>query len=138
MDTSDGLIHTSDALMRLNGYRFVLDDAWEKTVHPRALEVCRSHKLPPWLPLAGVHGEFELCFTIDPGREAEFLEAAAAAGWAPLRVGEVAEGAGVGFKTAGGIVSVDSGFIRNVSATAGSDPRSYIRSLLGYARDLGL
>jgi thiamine monophosphate kinase len=124
--------------MRLNGCRFVLDDAREKTVHPLALEVCQAQKLPPWLALAGVHGEFELCFTLDPGREAEFLAAAAAAGWDPLRVGEVAEGEGMAFKTAGGIVPVDSGLIRNLSATAGADPREYIRSLLGYARDAGI
>jgi thiamine-monophosphate kinase len=138
MDTSDGVIHTVDTLMRLNHCRFVLNDSWEKSVHPIALEICRSQNLPPWLTLAGVHGEFELCFTLDPQREKEFLYEAAAAGWAPLLIGEVAEGEGVFFKTAERIIPLDSGFIRNLSATAGSDQQDYIRQLLGYAQKVGI
>jgi thiamine-monophosphate kinase len=138
MDTSDGVIHTVDTLMRLNHCRFVLNDSWEKTVHPVALEVCRSQNLPPWLTLAGVHGEFELCFTLDPQREKEFLEEAAAAGWAPLLIGEVADGEGVFFRMAERLVPLDSGYIRNLSAKAGSTQEDYIRQLLGYAQKVGV
>lgn len=138
MDTSDGVIHTVDTLMRLNNCRFVLHDTWAKTVHPVALEICRSQNLPPWLTLAGVHGEFELCFSLEPKREKEFLEEAAAAGWDPLLIGEVAEGKGVFFKTAEGIIPLDSGFIRNLSTTAGSDQQDYIRQLLDYAQKVGI
>ena len=134
MDTSDGVVHTVDTLMRLNQRRFVLNDSWGKTVHPVALEVCRSQKLPPWLTLAGVHGEFELCFTLNPQKEKEFVGEAAAAGWAPILIGEVADGTGVYFKTAGGLVPLDSGLIRNLAAAVGSDQQGYIRQLLGYAQ----
>lgn len=137
MDTSDGVIHTVDTLMRLNQCRFILNDTWEKTVHPVALEVCRSQGLPPWLTLAGVHGEFELCFTLDPQREKELLGQAAAAGWVPRLIGEVAEGDGVFIKTAEGILPLDSGYICNLSAQAGSDQKGYIRHLLEYARKVG-
>ncbi len=138
MDTSDGVIHTVDTLMRLNHCRFLLNDSWERAVHPVALEICRSQNLPPWLTLAGVHGEFELCFTLDPRRGEEFLEEAAAAGWAPLFIGEVADGEGVFFKSAERIIPLDSAFIRNLSARAGSDQQDYIRQLLGYAQRVGI
>jgi thiamine-monophosphate kinase len=138
MDTSDGVIHTADTLMRLNHRRFVLYDSWEKTMHPLALEICRSQNLPPWLTLAGVHGEFELCFALNPQKEKAFLDRAEAAGWTPLLIGEVGEGEGVFFKTAERFIPLDSTFIKNLSATAGSDHESYIRQLMGYARQVGL
>ena len=106
-------------------------------MHPLALEVCRSQGLPPWVTLAGVHGEFELCFTLDPQKEEEFCREAAAVGWTPLLIGEVAEGDGVVIRSAGHIIPLDSGFIRNLSAQAGSDQNRYIGQLLSYAREFG-
>jgi thiamine-monophosphate kinase len=138
MDTSDGVVHTLDTLMRLNHRRFVLDGRWEQTVHPYALEVCRSHGLPAWLSLAGVHGEFELCFSVEPRKEDAFLAEAAAAGWTPLPMGEIADGDGVCVRKADGIVALDSGFIRNLSAAAGSDQQGYIRRLVGFAQTAGI
>jgi thiamine monophosphate kinase len=141
MDTSDGLVHTLDTLMRVNGRRFILDGRWERSVHPFALDVCRSNGMPAWLPLAGIHGEFELCFAVDPRNEDAFLAAASAEGWKPIPIGEVAAGDGVWIKKGEKgeeSVPLDSGLIRNLSATVGSDPRNYVSRLLDLARSAGI
>ncbi len=130
MDTSDGVIHTLDTLMRLNRCQFVLYDHWSQILHPMVLEICEAQNIPRWITLAGVHGEFELCFTIDPKIEDAFLHEAEKIGWDPILLGEVREGWGVGIGTEQDIIPIDSGAIRNLSATAGSSYQEYIHHLL--------
>jgi len=134
MDTSDGVIHTADTLMRLNRCQFVLEDNWDQILHPIALEVCSAQNLPPWLTLAAVHGEFELCFTMSRDNEKSFLREAVKAGWTPILLGEIAEGEGVRIRSRGRLVPVDTASIRNFSEIAGSDPKSYINKLLEIAQ----
>jgi len=138
MDTSDGVIHTIDTLMRLNHRRFILDACWEKTVHPFALKVCRAQGFPAWLVLAAIHGEFELCFTVEPRKEEEFLRAAERTGWTPILIGEVNEGEGVFIRSGDKAVRVDSAAIRNLADEAGSDPAAYIKHLLEVAHAVDL
>jgi len=135
MDTSDGLLHTADTLTRLNHCQFVIQDRWEKILHPLALEVCRAQNLPPWLTLAAVHGEFELCFALRPDRERDFLEAASRAGWAPIAVGEIIDGEVVSIKKGEELVPLDTAMIRNIAEEAGSNPNAYIGRLLEIARE---
>jgi thiamine-monophosphate kinase len=137
MDTSDGLIHTVDTLMRLNRCRFVIQDDWASILHPLAQEICRAQNLPPWLTLAAVHGEFELCFTVRPDREQDFLGEVRGAGWAPVAVGEVAEGEGVSIKKGERQVPLDTALIRNIAEEAGSDPKTYIARLFEIAKETG-
>ncbi len=136
MDTSDGVIHTLDTLMRLNPYQFVLDSDWGRILHPVALEVCRMKSLPPWLTLASVHGEFELCFSVAGDEERNFLQNAAATGWMPILIGEVVYGKGVSVKTEKGLVPVDTASIRNISDIAGSDPQAYIAKLINIGAEV--
>ena len=89
MDTSDGVIHTMDTLMRINQSRFVVYDEWERILHPIAFQMLISKDLPPWLALAGVHGEFELCFAVSPQAENAFLVEAGRIGWSPVLIGEI-------------------------------------------------
>jgi thiamine-monophosphate kinase len=138
MDTSDGVIHTVDTLMRLNRSQFVLNSDWDKILHPVASRICRAKNIPHWLALAGVHGEFELCFTVSPNHEKAFLQEAEKSGWSPLLIGEVIDGEGVSIKTQKGLISVDTGSIRNLSEIAGSDPMSYINGLLEIGQKLGV
>jgi thiamine-monophosphate kinase len=138
MDTSDGVVHTVDTLMRLNHCQIVLDADWEKTIHPFALQVCRSQNFPPWLVLAAVHGEFELCFTVGPQKEDEFLLAAKNAGWAPVLIGVVDEGEGVSIRTKDKKIPVDTAAVRNLSEEAGSNPMAYIKHLMDIAHQVGL
>jgi thiamine-monophosphate kinase len=136
MDTSDGVIHTVDSLARLNHCGIVLENEWERILHPAALQICKSTSLPPWLALAGTHGEFELCFAIKANDEPNFLQSATESGWNPIRIGEVCGGSGVSLKSRNGVTKLDTQFIRNVAAEAGRDHQTYIRELVSYANRL--
>jgi thiamine-monophosphate kinase len=138
MDTSDGVIHTLDTLMRLNGCQFVLDDDWERVLHPTALRVCKSQNLPPWLILAGIHGEFELCFTIGADKEKSFLKEASGIGWTPILIGETGTGRGISIRNGKRLIPVDSTSIRNLSEIAGPNPGLYIEKLLEIAHQTGI
>lgn len=138
MDTSDGVIHTLDTLMRLNRCGFVISSDWDRILHPIAQQVCRDQTIPPWLVLAAVHGEFELCLTINPRNESAFLRAAANAGWNPVLIGEVTTGMSVSIKTPDRIVPIDTGQIRNLSSTMGSEPERYVKELFDVARKAGI
>jgi thiamine-monophosphate kinase len=138
MDSSDGVLHTVDTLMRLNGLQFVLYDNWARIVHPMASRITRLKRIPPWLVLAGIHGEYELVFTVSPQNEADFLETAKKMGWHPLRIGEVVNGAGVSVKNSDGLVLLDTAAIRNLSEQAGSDPQFYVRELIQMAETTGI
>jgi thiamine-monophosphate kinase len=138
MDTSDGVIHTLDTLMRLNHCKFILNDDWERILHPVALQVCRAQNFPPWVALAAVHGEFELCFTVSPQNEKKFLQEALRSNWAPVLIGEVTGGEGVNIKTKERLIPLNTTLIRNLSEAAGSDPQSYIKELLHVAQKAGI
>jgi thiamine-monophosphate kinase len=133
MDTSDGVIHTLDTLMRLNQGQFVIYDQWDRILHPVAYQMLISQNLPPWLVLAGVHGEFELCFSVSSQEEEDFLEDAKRIGWAPVLIGEIQKGRGVSIRRENELIPLDSTRIRNLSEEAGSNPHSYINSLIEMA-----
>jgi len=138
MDTSDGLIHTADTLMRLNRCRFAIRNDWEKILHPLALQVCRAGSIPPWLVLAAVHGEFELCFTVGPEKEKDFAAEAKRAGWSPIEIGEVVQGEGVSIGSGADLTPLDTARIRNIAQSAGSDPGAYMGKLFEIAREAGI
>ena len=136
MDTSDGVLHALDTLARVNGRRFVLDDAWDRILDHRAHDAARERRLAPWLMLAGVHGEFELLFAVPPDREPRTVGALLAAGLPPVRLGEVREGQGVGLRGARGEVSLDIASIRAAASLAAHDPRAYVEALVSIARSM--
>lgn len=138
MDSSDGVLHTVDTLMRLNRLQFILYDDWNRILHPLANRITRLKKIPPWLVLAGIHGEYELVFTISSYKEKEFLAAAKRIGWNPLLIGEVTEGIGVGVRKSEGIFPLDTAAIRNLSMHAGSDPQAYVKELVQMAEASGI
>ncbi|MCK4357936.1 MAG: thiamine-monophosphate kinase [Candidatus Cloacimonetes bacterium] len=138
MDTSDGVIHTLDQLMRLNKKQFILNNNWDEILNPSASEICKSLNIPSWLLLAGVHGEFELCFTIHPKDISEFIQAAKKIDWDPVLIGEIKEGDGVKINNKDGLVAIDTAFIRNLSINASQNPQDYIKGLIDYASKLGI
>lgn len=73
MDTSDGLFGTLDQLMRLNEAALIINNL-DSVVHPKAKKIGESMRFHPYSFLAGIHGDFELVFTIPSDRETEFLE----------------------------------------------------------------
>lgn len=138
MDTSDGVLHTVDTLMRLNNHQFVLDNDWSRILHPIASKMCRIQKLPPWLALAGIHGEFELIFAVSPQMEPRLHEEAKKIGWKPILIGEVLEGEGVSVRTSDGLIPLDTAAIRNLSEQAGSSPKDYVDQLIQMALNAGI
>jgi thiamine-monophosphate kinase len=138
MDTSDGVIHTLDTLMRLNRVKFDILNNWNKIIDGSALDICALAGVPPWLMLAGIHGEFELCFTIDPDKEMPFLEQANQMDWSPIFLGKVNSGTGLFIETDKRSIFIDSTKIRNLSQIAGRDPLQYISALLEMSGELKL
>jgi thiamine-monophosphate kinase len=138
MDTSDGVVATLDELARVNEAGFTITAEPASFLHGRALEACQHHHIPPWLALAGCHGEFELVFTV-PARLAESLVAAARERrLCPRRIGEVTAEPGVFLTWGGRPVKIDAGWIRNLRVGGPDDVQPYISSLIAYARSLPL
>lgn len=136
MDTSDGLLATLDQLMRLNGAGFELNPEWLFCLDPASLALAASSGIPPWLLLAGQHGEFELVFTV-PGHLTEELNVRAKDHqWQPLPLGRVTEGPGIRMPMQGRMVSIDTERIRNLAFDARMDIHDYMRELLAMDREL--
>jgi len=113
MDTSDGLIATLDQLARLNHCMLVIENS-EGLLHPEAAEIVHQNEIPFLVPLSVIHGEFELCFTVQsPENEREALAGLTELGLQPVFVGTVQppKGDHVGIGTTLGII--DSIAIRN-------------------------
>jgi len=130
MDTSDGAIATLDELGRLNGVGFRLTTAVEAMLHPAALALAAQAMLPPWLLLAGPHGEFELLFTVPADRGEALERAAAAGGFTPLPLGEVRPESGIELDDLRGSRVLDGGRIRNLFEDSRGDVGRYVGALL--------
>jgi thiamine-monophosphate kinase len=128
MDSSDGIIPTLDELSQLNGIGFQLDMEVEELLHPGAVRLAAAVKLPPWMMLAGPHGEFELLFTVAPDRRDGFVANAVAHGWEPLEIGTVVPENGLGLAEGG--PRLDTGRIRNLFMEVDGDVGEYVRALL--------
>ena len=89
MDSSDGFFAAVCNLMSINEKGFKLDTSLQNIIHSDALRVTQKNNLPPWIFLAGPHGEFELIFTIPPNHLEDFLEKAKTISWQPLKIGKV-------------------------------------------------
>jgi thiamine-monophosphate kinase len=116
IDTSDGALAALDQLMRLNGVGFRLD-APDRTLHPSARGTAEALGVPPWMMLAGLHGEFELLFCLPDEALSVLRHEAARSGWEPLRIGTVTDVPRIEIATPQGTLALDTGAIRNLFAT---------------------
>jgi len=128
MDTSDGLIATLDELARRNGCGFSITAPVEPVLHRDALRAATAAHLPPWLMLAGPHGEFELVFTVPADRCDALAAAGADAGWAPVELGVVTGERGIVRLGAEG-APLDTTRVRNLFDEVGGDVPAYVRGL---------
>ncbi|MBU1172705.1 MAG: thiamine-phosphate kinase [Proteobacteria bacterium] len=87
MDTSDGLMFTIDSLYRLNSVAISIDDV-DSISHP-AVKMLGEFGIPALSFLSGIHGEFELCFTIPPEKEEAFLKEMNSNQFTPVKAGTV-------------------------------------------------
>ena len=137
MDTSDGLIATLDQLMRLNDVGFeLIKKILEKIIDENALNYFKELNIPPWLLLAGQHGEFELVFTIPITSQKSFLEEIAKNGFEPVELGKVNQEKEIRMKLHDKIVSINSVFIRNLPLETKGDINHYLKLLLEYDSQL--
>lgn len=115
MDTSDGLLITIDQLSRINEKGFFFRPAWRKILAPEVWEFCQSTNIPPWFMAAGIHGEYELVFTVPPDKVASFLGDAVRIGFSPVELGIVENYLNMGaFLDSGEKVEMDMAPLRNL------------------------
>lgn len=139
MDTSDGVLTTLDQLMRLNGRGFLVDCDWPALLSRGALALCDSTGTPPWLMLAGPHGEFELVFTVPGSRIDAFHAAAPARGLAPIPLGTVQERPVVTLALPSGRrVDIDMAPVRNLDPTVEGGAERYLAELAAIGRSWGI
>lgn len=116
IDTSDGALAALDQLMRLNDVGFRLD-APDRYLHPSARGTAEALDVPPWMMLAGLHGEFELLLCLPDEAMPVLRREAIQAGWEPLRIGTVTDVPHIEVATPEGTLALDTGTIRNLFTT---------------------
>ncbi len=132
MDSSDGLFATLDQLALVNGVGFGICSEWEASLDPASLDVVRAQGFPPWLLLAGCHGEFELVFTVSPSRWRMFRERTASMGWNPVEIGIVTDRPGVILPVDGEARYFDVSYLRGLSFRRRGGIGEYLEALLDY------
>lgn len=130
MDTSDGMIATLDQLMRINNLGFCVNEDINNYLDSNTLELCEKNSLPSWFTLAGIHGEFELIFTVNERNTGEFLNEANSAGWIPVRLGKVTDEKTVQLKINDNMQRPDSAKIRNLFSEVNNDIYEYLNELI--------
>lgn len=134
MDTSDGVLTTLDQLARLNGCGFEVECDWGRLLSRDALALCERTGTPPWMMLAGPHGEFELVFSAPAADAAEIAGDLRAAGLAPARLGTAREGEGITLVLPDGRrADIDMAQARNLLDGAGEHAGRYLSEF----RELG-
>jgi thiamine-monophosphate kinase len=136
MDTSDGLIATLDELGRLNGVGFELAAPLSSVIVSSAETLVRQRGLPPWMLLAGPHGEFELVIVVPPERRTAFLIAAAAVDWRPIELGRVTAEPGLAVALDEGTARLDTRRVRDLWVESAGDARRYLEALTGIHGEL--
>lgn len=91
MDTSDGLFITIDQLIRLNHQGFSIRVTWEKLLDRNAFQLCKKMNVPFWFMAAGIHGEFELVFTVPAKKVSSFLKRSHRMDFHPIPIGRITE-----------------------------------------------
>ena len=136
IDTSDGALFALDLMATLNGvgFEFAYSDS---LFHPAALQVAGAARVNPWLFFAAQNGEFELLFSIAPGRVADFQKTARARGLTFSEVGQVVEKEGVSLRLPRGLRRLEMERIRNLLQD-GIAPAQYIAAMLDFAKSHGI
>jgi thiamine-monophosphate kinase len=129
MDTSDGVISTLDQLMRVNQKGFQIDAKPEEYIDKESFELAGMVHKSQLIMLAGMHGEFELVFTIPEKDNDAFLEEAITIGWNPVRVGKVSKEIELSLATDKLIYYPDSAKIRNLLSETNGNTEEYVQEL---------
>jgi thiamine-monophosphate kinase len=129
MDTSDGMVATIDQLSRLNHVGFDVELPVREFLHPHAKLIAEEAGIPPWMMLAGPHGEFELLFTVPQGLCAAFTHLAKSQRWNPIEIGTVAAGSGLRLNDARQWLEIDTPRVRDLFFQPSDDIALYLAEL---------
>jgi len=130
MDTSDGVIATLDQLMRINNLGFEVVSEMNDYLNSDVLELCKKNSLPAWLTLAGIHGEFELLFTIPEENTDLFISVANLINWEPVYLGKVTGEPSVILNINIVMTPLNTEKIRNLFSYVNFDIHEYLKELL--------
>ena len=130
MDTSDGVIATLDQLMRINNLGFNVDIDINNYLDFETLELCGKNSLPAWFTLAGIHGEFELLFTIQGENLNRVIKEANSIGWELVCLGKVIEQQVIQLKINNNIRQLNTEKIRNLFGDVNYNFNEYLNELI--------
>jgi thiamine-monophosphate kinase len=140
IDSSDGLFATLDQLARLNAACICLPEDLSGLMHPSAVALVDRQRIPQAALLAGIHGDFELCFTIPADREASFLREMEKHGYEAVPLGVLAP-MREGVTLTMGSRPLPSAALRNAygaSSSAGEYVRNVMDLLQGFGESSGV
>lgn len=129
IDTSDGLFPALAQLSEINGFGFSISKDVSDLLAPSVQQLAGNRGVPPWMFLAGPHGEFELIFIVAFDKRKSFLRASLTEHFEPLLIGEVVSGTQTTFLTGGHAVCTDLNEITNLFYKSGEDPSAYLNNL---------
>ena len=130
IDTSDGLFPAMSILSALNATGFEISTPLEEIIHPDALTICRAKSIPPWIFLAGPHGEYELIFSISAEKKELFETAALKENMAVVLLGRAVEGTEIHFKSDQLDVVCQPAMIANLFQEAEGNVQRYFEMLI--------
>jgi thiamine-monophosphate kinase len=130
IDTSDGIISSLDQLMRLNNVGFKFRNDWIESIDDESKRLFINFNLPPWLLLAGEHGEFELLFSIPAERKIDFLKEAHLSNLKPICLATATEDENIRINLYGKEQVLDTEKIRNLAFEKDFTPSKYLQKLM--------
>ncbi len=139
MDTSDGLFITLDQLLRLNRRGFRIEADWNRVLAADVCQFCRRVGVPDWFMAAGIHGEFELVFTISAQALPSFLSGAEKIGFRPIRLGVVLDRPDFEVVLPNGVTAkIDMAPLRNLWAAGETSVKRLLEEHHAWGRKWGL
>ncbi|RYE51867.1 MAG: thiamine-monophosphate kinase [Sphingobacteriales bacterium] len=130
IDTSEGFFPALSLLATINNLGFNIKVDLEKVLCPDSYKLFLKKALPPWVFLAGPHGEYELVFTISPSRKTTFENACTVDGWNPILLGEATKSQFLRFVSAGVTIACEPPEIANIYGSSNGNVRHYLQLLL--------
>jgi len=130
IDTSDAFFPAISNLMYINQHGIQLDGDLEDLIPDNYKKTMLNTSLPPWILLAGPHGEFELLFTVDAKNEKKLIESAGFMGWEPIKIGEIINEPILKFILNGIKIQCDPDDVSNLYDKSEGHLNNYLSSLL--------
>lgn len=138
MDTSDGLLITLDQLLRVNNKGFVIEADWKTILAQEVFKFCEMAKVPAWFMTAGIHGEFELVFTIPSSKVNSFLREAKSIDFKPIYLGYAQQKPSLEFVLPSKEKArIDMAPLRNLWASNGNDLKHLILEFHSWGKRWG-